>query len=88
MANNASAKKRIRQSLKRTLRNRVRKERLKKVVKGFNKALESKDSGVIGTELKKVSGAIDKAGKKGLLHKNAVNRKKSRLAKAANKALA
>ncbi len=86
MANIASAKKRIKQTRKRTLRNRARKERLKKAVKGFQTCLASKDAAAIGEGLRKVSKVIDKAETKGILHKNAANRKKSRLAKAAARA--
>ncbi len=84
----ASAKKRMRQTKKRTLRNRVRKERLKKAIRKFNDAVKSNDSASVANELRAVSKAVDKAGVKGILHKNAVNRKKSRLAKAASRAAA
>lgn len=87
MPNTASAKKRVRQSLKRTLRNRVRKERLKKVIKSFNSTLTTKDEAKIGDALRLSSKALDKAKGKGFIHKNTANRKKSRLAKAANRAL-
>lgn len=76
-----SAKKRMRQSVKRTARNRIRKEKLKKAVKSFRAVLGKGDSAAIGEELKKVTRAVDKAGVKGILHKNTVNRRKSRLAK-------
>lgn len=88
MPNIKSAKKRVRQTLKRTLRNRVRRERLRKALKTFRKTLEAGDTVQTADALKKVSKAVDKAGKKGILHKNAVNRKKSRLAKAAARAAA
>lgn len=83
-----SAKKRMRQSVKRTARNRVRKEKLKKAVKAFKSALAGGDAAKFAQEVGKVSSAIDKAGVKGIIHKNAVNRRKSRLAKAANRAAA
>ena len=81
MPNIKSAKKRMRQSVKRTARNRVRKEKLKKAVKSFKAVLGKGDQAAIGEELKKASGAVDKAGVKGILHKNTVNRRKSRMAK-------
>lgn len=85
MPNIKSAKKRMRQSIKRTARNRVRKEKLKKAVRAFRGALAVGEGNVVGEELKKVSRAIDKAKVKGILHKNTANRRKSRLAKAANR---
>ena len=89
MPNIESAKKRMRQTVKRTARNRVRKEKLKKAVKAYRAALDSAGGGVaVAEELKKVSRAVDKAGVKGILHKNTVNRRKSRLAKMANRAAA
>ena len=88
MPNIESAKKRMRQTVKRTARNRVRKEKLKKAVKAYRAALDSAGGGAVAEELKKVSRAVDKAGVKGILHKNTVNRRKSRLAKMANRAAA
>ena len=86
MPNIKSAKKRMRQSIKRTARNRVRKEKLKKAVKAYRGALAVGEQTVIADELKKVTKAIDKAKVKGILHKNTASRRKSRLAKAANRA--
>lgn len=85
MPNIKSAKKRMRQSIKRTARNRVRKEKLKKAVKSYRSAVAAGESGAVAEELKKVTKAIDKAKVKGILHKNTANRRKSRLAKAANR---
>ena len=82
-----SAKKRMRQTEKRSGRNRVRKERLKKAVKSFQTAIAKAEKPAVSEGLKKVSKALDKAGVKGVLHKNAVSRRKSRLAKLANKAM-
>lgn len=83
-----SAKKRMRQSVKRTARNRIRKEKLKKAVKVYKAALVANPTDAAGVkeQLAKVTRAVDKAGVKGILHKNTVNRRKSRLAKAANRA--
>ncbi len=88
MPNIKSAKKRMRQSIKRTARNRVRKEKLKKAVKSFKGALAAGEAQAVGEELKKVTRAIDKAKVKGILHKNTASRRKSRLAKAANRVAA
>ena len=83
MPNIASAKKRVRQDLKRTARNRVRKERLKKAMRAFDTAVAGGDAAVVKEELRKITKAIDKAGDKGILHSNAVNRQKAQVAKKA-----
>ena len=83
-----SAQKRMRQEVKRAARNRGRKERLKKALKVFKAALNKPTAEVAATSLSSVAKAIDKAGAKGVLHRNAVNRRKSRAALALNKALA
>ncbi len=80
-----SAKKRMRQSVKRTARNRVRKEKLKKSVKAFKTTLAAGDAAAVTESQKQVTRAIDKAKVKGILHKNTASRRKSRLAKAANR---
>ena len=81
-----SAKKRMRQTVKRTARNRIRKEKLKKAVKTFKTAVaKGGDASAMTVELGKVASAIDKAGVKGILHKNTVNRRKSRMAKMVNR---
>ncbi len=85
MPNIKSAKKRMRQSVKRTARNRVRKEKLKKSVKAFRIAVTKGDAAAATSELKNAVRAVDKAGVKGILHKNTVNRRKSRMAKMVNR---
>jgi small subunit ribosomal protein S20 len=71
MPNLASAKKRLRQNAKRKLTNQITKTRVKTETK---KALE-------GGELKTALAAIDRAAAKGVIHKNAAARRKSRLAR-------
>ncbi len=80
MPNIKSAIKRVRQTEKRTARNRVRKERLKQTLKSFNRAIEAGDGAQAQELFKKATNLVDKAGNKGILHKNAVSRKKSQLA--------
>lgn len=70
-----SALKRLRQTLKRTLRNRSAKSRIKTLVK---KARLTRDPEAVRTAVK----AIDKAASKGVLHANAAARRKSRLMRA------
>jgi small subunit ribosomal protein S20 len=88
MPNIKSAKKRMRQSVKRTARNRVRKEKLKKAVRAYKSVLVEGAAEKLGDAVAAVSKAIDKAKVKGVLHKNTANRRKSRLAKAANRVAA
>ncbi len=85
MPNIKSAKKRMRQSVKRTARNRVRKEKLKKSVKAFKTAVVKGDAAAASSELKNAVRAVDKAGVKGILHKNTASRRKSRMAKMVNR---
>ncbi len=86
MAHSLSAKKRIRQTVKRRARNRARKETVKSEVKTFLSAITHGDFAKAGEELKKVSKRLAKVASKGTIHKNAANRKRSRLAKKLNTA--
>jgi small subunit ribosomal protein S20 len=70
-----SALKRLRQTVKRTLRNRAVKSRVKTLVK---KARATRDPEALRAAVK----AIDKAAAKGILHRNTAARKKSRLMRA------
>jgi len=78
-----SAKKRIRQSIKRRARNRARKEVLKEQVKPFLKVAAT-DVAAAGAELNKVVSRLDKVASKGTIHKNTAARKRSRLTKKLN----
>ena len=51
----------------------------------FYEAVASNDSENASTRLKRVTKLIDTAGSKGILHKNTIARKKSRLQRAFNK---
>lgn len=81
MPNIASAKKRVRQTKKRTLRNSIVKGKMKFSIKKFNEAVQKEDSENIQTALTNAIKAIDKAAAKGVIHKNAAARKKSTLQK-------
>ena len=80
MANIKSAKKRILVNNKKNLRNRSIKSALKMVIKKYDAAVASGDKELAASMLPQVSSAIDKAAAKGVIHKNAANRKKSQLA--------
>ena len=86
MAHSLSAKKRVRQSLKRRARNRARKEVLKNQVKTFQTALTSGDFAKADQELRNTTSRLDRIAAKGTIHKNTASRKRSRLAKRLNAA--
>jgi small subunit ribosomal protein S20 len=80
-----SAKKRVRTSTKAAVRNSKTKRSLKGALKAFHKAITGGTKEAKSFESKAAS-ELDKAAKKGLLHKNKVARKKSQLAKASKAA--
>ena len=87
MPNIQSAKKRVKVSEKKNLRNRMVKSAVRTSVKKFESALAS-DPQSANVQLTATTSAIDKAASKGIIHKNAANRKKARLAKQLSKAAA
>jgi small subunit ribosomal protein S20 len=74
-----SAKKQLRQSEKRRLRNRAAKSSLRTAVKKVRAALEGRDRDVAARALAEAIPLIDKAAAKGFIHDNAGARHKSRL---------
>lgn len=82
-----SAQKRHRQSLKRRLINRSRKSTIKTFSKKAVAAVQEGAENAAELQ-RKAESLIDKAAKGSTLHKNAAARKKSRLAKALNRAAA
>lgn len=85
MANHKSAEKRILVSARQNMENKRVRSALKTQLKKFEAAVESKDKD-IDAILKQTISAIDNAASKGVIHKNAANRKKSRVAKKVAKA--
>lgn len=86
MANIKSAMKRIKVIEKKTLRNKMVKTSVKTAVKKFETAVAAGNFDEAKALLSAASCELDKAASKGILHKNAVSRKKSRLSIALNKA--
>ena len=84
MAHSLSAKKRVRQALKRRARNRARKEVIKDQVKAFNVALSGGDMSKAEQELRNVVQRLDKVAAKGTIHRKTASRKRSRLARKLN----
>lgn len=87
MPHRLSSVKKLRQDKKRRTHNLKIKLTLKKAIRKFQDNLKEKAQEA-QTALKEVFSLLDKAAKKGLIHKNTANRKKSRLNKALNKTLA
>ena len=85
MAHSLSAKKRIRQAEKHRGRNRWRKDQAKGAVKSLEQALHSGKKQDAAAKFKDMQKTLDKVAAKGTIHKNAVARKKSRMAKRVNK---
>ncbi len=84
MANHKSAIKRIAQSEKKRLRNRITKTRVKNAVK---KVYATAQAGETTTaQLTEAQSLIDKAAKKGVIHRNTAARKISRLVTKFNRA--
>ncbi|NLZ38486.1 MAG: 30S ribosomal protein S20 [Firmicutes bacterium] len=90
MPNTKQAKKRVRITAKRTARNRQVKSMVKTAIRRFTDTLaeENFDANTAMEKLRLAAKNLDKAVSKGVIHKNAAARKKSRLAKRLNEALA
>ena len=84
MANIKSAKKRILVTETKTARNKAIKSKVKTYVKKVETAVEKKDVEAAKVALKEAISEINKAGSKGVYHKNTCARKISRLTKAVN----
>lgn len=84
LANIKSAKKRILVNETKAARNKAIKSKVKTAVKKVEAAVAEKDAEAAKTALKAAIVEIDKAGTKGVYHKNTCSRKISRLAKAVN----
>lgn len=84
MPNIKSAIKRTKQIEKRRLQRASQKSDLRTAMKNFEKAVLANDVELAKTTLLVAVKKLDKAATKGLIHKNAANRHKSRLMKKFN----
>jgi small subunit ribosomal protein S20 len=84
VANIKSAIKRVEIARIRTLRNASAKSHMKTTIKKFIKAVDNGDQELAKESLVKAISTLDKAAKKGIIHKNAAARKKSKLQKMYN----
>ncbi|MBA2622680.1 MAG: 30S ribosomal protein S20 [Chthoniobacterales bacterium] len=77
MANTKSASKRARQTAVRSLRNRTVRTRLRKMQKSVANSPGQEDK----ESVRALVSAVDKAAKRGIIHRNTANRRKARLNK-------
>ena len=86
MPNHKSSEKRVRQSEKRRVINRGNRTKVRTYIKKVRTALASGKNDEIQQVLPEAISVIDKAVQKGVMHKNAAARYKSRLTVQANQA--
>ena len=84
MANNASAEKRIRQTKRRTAENKSRLSRIKSFVRKVEEAVARGDGEAATAALVAAQPELQRGVTKGVLHRNTVSRKISRLARRVN----
>jgi small subunit ribosomal protein S20 len=84
VANHKSALKRAGQNERRRMRNKAVKTTVKNQVKGVRLAAAEGNAADAAANLKRAMSSVDKAAKKGVLHKRTAARKISRLAKLVN----
>jgi small subunit ribosomal protein S20 len=79
MANTASARKRIRQIERRTERNKARTSRMRTFIKKVEAAVASGNKDAAAAALREAQPEMQRAAGKGVVHRNTVARKISRL---------
>jgi len=79
MANHKSAAKKARRDAAARLRNRSNRSAMKTAIKRLLGVVSTGDKDAASALLPRTLGIVDKACNKGVLHKNAANRRKSRL---------
>ncbi len=84
MANKLSSAKRYRQSVKRRMRNRITKSTVRTAQRKLNEAIAAGDRDTALAEVARVEKMLDNAAGRGILHRNTVDRTKSRLRRRVN----
>ncbi|MDN5787036.1 30S ribosomal protein S20 [Pseudorhodobacter sp.] len=84
MANTSQSKKRARQADARTAVNKARRSRIRTFLRKVEEAIASGDQSVAAAALKTAQPELARGVTKGVLHKNTVSRKISRLASRVN----
>ena len=82
MANTKSANKRIRQTETRRARNRAHRSRMRAAVRKVRAAVDAGDKTEAQTSLEETIRLVDSTAGKGVIHRNAADRTKSRLVRA------
>jgi small subunit ribosomal protein S20 len=85
VANHASAEKRNRQRIVRTVRNRAITSSVRTLVKRVRTAIAAKDKSAASQALKDATVALDRAASKGVFHVKAASRTVARLSAAVHK---
>lgn len=86
MPNTATAKKRLRQSVKARGRNRAQRSALRRQIRKVREAVEGGRIEDAGNELRLATKKLDQAAAGNLIHRNTASRLKSRLSAAIKKA--
>lgn len=81
MATHKSAEKALRQNLRHRERNRHMRTRLRTALKSIRAAISAGDAAKAGSALRSTISLIDRMVTKGVIHRNAAGRYKSRLVK-------
>jgi small subunit ribosomal protein S20 len=81
MANTKSAKKAVRQTVRRTTENKARRSRLRSSVRKVEEAIASGNKDAARAALKEAEPIIVRTAQKGMVHRKTASRKVSRLAK-------
>lgn len=84
MANHQSAKKRIRQTVRRTEVNRTRRGRIRTYVRKVEEAIEGGDKAAAETAMQSAMPELHRGVLRGIMHKNTAARKISRLTRRIN----
>lgn len=85
MPNTNSAKKRVRQTVVRTMRNKNTRTKMRSVVRQLTEAIEAGDKATAQTVLVEAHSAIDRCAKANIIHDNNAANKKAKLTKRVNK---
>ena len=85
MPNKKNAIKSVKQDAKTTTANTYYTSTVRNAIKKTEKAISAGDKALADTELKKATKSLDNAKSKGLVHRNKVDREKSRLSIKVNK---
>ncbi len=81
LANHKSALKRVGITAKKNLRNRMVSSQVKTAVKSFDAIVAKGEKDEVEKAFVQTVSTVDKAAAKGVIHKNAANRKKAQLAR-------